>query len=172
MDKLEAHRVRAGAQDIEVRSEVEHLTRQLAEVERREARLLDLYLEDDLQVPALRPRLEGLRTEKAGLTERLAKAQARIASQAAAGARQDAIEAFCRKARRGLGRLSPEGRRRLLGALVDQVVMRPDAIEIHGILPAQVTPTPPDRSRSDSQRWTVMRSIGNSSPALRMAART
>jgi len=151
MDKLAAHRSRAGAQDIEVRSEVEHLTKQLAEMERREARLLDLYLEDDLQVPALKARLEDLRRAKTGIGERLARTQAQITSQEAAGARQDAIRVFCRQARRGLARLTPEGRRRLLGALLDQVILRPEAIEIHGILPAQPSPPRGDRSPSDSQ---------------------
>jgi site-specific DNA recombinase len=151
MDKLEVHRARAGAPAVEVRSEVDHLTKQLAEVERREVRLLDLYLEDDLQVPALKARLEDLRRAKAGISERLARAQARIAAHEAAGARHDAIRRFCRQARRGLTRLTPEGQRRLLGALVDQIVMRPEAVEIHGILPTQAPPPRGDRSRSDSQ---------------------
>jgi uncharacterized protein involved in exopolysaccharide biosynthesis len=67
-EKLEVYRAQLGVREVEVRSQLEHLDRQLAELERREARLLDLYLEEGRQVPALKERLADLRQQKAGLT--------------------------------------------------------------------------------------------------------
>src|SRR5262249_9620680 len=61
-EKLETHQTRLGVRDVEIRSEVAHLTRELAGVERQEERLLDAYLDDALagQRDSLRPRLEAL----------------------------------------------------------------------------------------------------------------
>jgi hypothetical protein len=58
--KLEAYQVRLGARDVEVRSEIEYLTRQLSEAERQEGKLLDLYLVADLEVPAVKARRDKL----------------------------------------------------------------------------------------------------------------
>ena len=45
--------------------------------------------------------------------------------------------AFCATALRGLDALEPEGRRRLLRTLIDEIVVRGDVIEIRGVLPPQ-----------------------------------
>jgi hypothetical protein len=56
----------------------------------------------------------------------LARAQEQIAAHESVGARQDVIRHFCKRTkRRGLARLPPRDARRLLGALVDQVVCGP-----------------------------------------------
>jgi site-specific DNA recombinase len=132
--QIESHRVRLGVRDVEVRSEVAHLRRALTELDRQEGRLLDAYVDETLQVPALRERLAELGRQRAGLGERLAAAEARVADHTADEARRGAIAAFCRQALRGIGALTLEGRQRLLRALVDEIRVG-ETVEIHGVLP-------------------------------------
>jgi site-specific DNA recombinase len=82
-EKLEAHTARLGAREVEVRSEVEHLRRQLGEFGRQEQRLLDLYLDEQLAGPTIRTRLEALVRQEAGLEERRARAQQQAAAESA-----------------------------------------------------------------------------------------
>jgi hypothetical protein len=94
--KLDSHQTRLGIRDVEVRSEAEHLRRQLTEVGRQEHKLLDLYLDDRLATPALRSRLEEVGRRKAGSQERVTVAERRVASQDAETARKDAVKRFCK----------------------------------------------------------------------------
>lgn len=136
--QLEGYATRQGVRDVELRSGVEHLRRLLAEAERQEHRLLDLYLDETLRTDALRGRLEELARRREGLRERLARAEAETAAHGAAESRQEAITHWCAQARRGLGRLDDKGRQRLLATLVDEIrVMGDRSLEIHGILPAR-----------------------------------
>ena len=149
-EKIRDHQTRLGVREVELRSEVEHLGRQLADLERQEERLLDLYLTEGVGVDRVRARLEGLARQRAGIKERLAQAERQAAASTAEEGRQEAIRRYCSQALRGLGRLAPEGRRRLLGALVDEVVVREGEVELHGVLPGRVPP-PVARYRSEQQ---------------------
>lgn len=85
--------------------------------------------------------------ERAG-RERLAAARARVASQEAQEGRQDAVRRFCNLGRlMGLDKLVPEGRQHLLRTLVDEIVLRADVMEIHGVLPGRWTPPVSERNR-------------------------
>jgi site-specific DNA recombinase len=155
--KLDAYAVRLGARDVEVQSEVEHLTRQLAEVGRQEGKLLDLYVEADLELQAVKARLVEIQQRKAGLVERIDQAKDRFARHEAEHTRQGAIRRFCRQALRGLAALKPEGQQRLLRLLVDTVVLLDKAVEIHGVLPALVEPPPDARNRTGPQEVVTAR---------------
>jgi site-specific DNA recombinase len=138
--KLEGYATRQGVRDVELRSGVEHLRRQLAEAERQERRLLDLYLEEALRTDALRERLQGLASRREGLRERLARAEAQATAHGALEARHDAIKRWCVQARRGIDRLNDKGRQQLLATLVDEITVLPDrSLEIHGLLPGRTT---------------------------------
>jgi len=155
--KVEAHRAKVGTRTVEIRSQVDHLERELAKVERQEARLLDAYVDEQLQVPALKARLADVAGRKAGLAAQVARAQAKIASDAAEAAHKESVVHFCRLALRGLDKLAPEGRQRLLQALIDEVVLRDDAVELHGVLPGRWIPPsrtsePRARNRAKSQQ--------------------
>jgi site-specific DNA recombinase len=135
--QLEAHRTTLGVRDVEVRSEAAHLERQLAALDRKEARLLDLYLDGAGDSPAVRRKLAELARRRTALTERAAQIRARVAQAEADAARQDGIARACRRALKGLAALDAEGRRQLLLALVDRVVIGEETLEIHGVLPGQ-----------------------------------
>jgi hypothetical protein len=61
--------------------------------------------------------------------------------QHAEAARQDTIRRFCGLALQGIDHLAPKGRQRLLRALLDEIVVRAEVLEIHGILPGRWTPS-------------------------------
>jgi site-specific DNA recombinase len=144
VQKMEAHRVTLGARDVEVRSEAEHLAKQLAEVERQEQKALDLYfVADDLTADVVNVRLGEIQKRKAGLAERLTAARERIARHEAEEARQDGIRQACQQALRGIDRLDEERRRQLLVTLVDRVVVGTDyTFEIYGFIPTMPALTP------------------------------
>jgi 4-oxalocrotonate tautomerase len=123
---------------VEVVSEVEHLQRQLAAVDLQERRLLERYLRDDTEIPAgvARDRVEALGRQRAGLEAQLTAAQARQAAQTAARGRQDAIRAAC-GSRPQNSMLALEGRRELLGPLLDEITIVEHAIIIQGALPME-----------------------------------
>jgi hypothetical protein len=77
---------------------VDHLTRRVAEAGRQEEKLLDLFLNEQLDSPAIRGRLADIQCRKSGLEERLVQVRARLATYGAERARQDAIRRYCRLA--------------------------------------------------------------------------
>jgi site-specific DNA recombinase len=138
--KLVGYTTRRGVRDVELRSGVEHLRRLMADVDRQEHRLLDLYLDETLRTDALRGRLGELARRREGLRERLARAEAQATAHGALEARQGAITRWCAQACRGIDRLDDKGRQRLLAALVDEIRVLPDrSLEIHGLLPGRTT---------------------------------
>jgi site-specific DNA recombinase len=130
----EQTRTKLGVRDIEVRSEVEHLAKELADLKRREQRLLDAYeTDDDAPAEALRERLGGIKAKRAGLQERLTKAQQRAADARAAQGRQEALEERCKTLRVGLNKLKPEGRQELLREIIVAILVGPGGeLEIRG----------------------------------------
>ena len=138
-EPMVSYQDRLGVDAVEVASEVEHLRRQLTAVDRQERRLLDLYLGDDDPVPAgiARDRVEAFRRRRVDLQAQLTAAQARQAAQTVDRGRQDAIRSACEVRARGLDRLTLEGRRELLGTLLDQITVVENDIIIEGALPIQ-----------------------------------
>jgi site-specific DNA recombinase len=155
--KLDEHKTQIGVRKVEVRSEADQLARQLADVQRQEQRLLDLYLDERLEVPGLRDRLEELARRRKGVQERLAQAQERALVAEAQEAHQTAVARFCALALRGLGKLTVDGRQRLLRALVDEIVVRAEVFEIHGVLPGRWAPDGAGENCPDSRRASCTR---------------
>src|SRR5207249_3703100 len=96
-------------------------------------KLLDLYLADDVSMATVRPRLAELRQHRASVTERLERARASAAAVGADVDQEDAIQRACARALRGIDKLDAAGRQALLATLLDEVVIRGRAIEVHGI---------------------------------------
>jgi site-specific DNA recombinase len=164
--KLDEHKAQLGTRQVEVRSEAEQLARQLADVQRQEQRALDLYLADGrLEVPGLRDRLEELARRRKGVQERLAQAQQRALVAEAQEAHQTAVARFCALALRGLGKLTPDGRQRLLRALIDEIIVRDGAFEIHGVLPGRWVPGAPGENCPGSRPVSCTRARSSSRPS-------
>ena len=92
---------------------------------------------DALPAGVARDRIGALGCQRAGLQAQLTAARDRQAAQTAAQGREDAIRQACEVGRRGLDRLSQEGRRELLQALLDEVTVVGNAVIICGALPIQ-----------------------------------
>lgn len=150
-EKVAAYRTRIGPREVEIQSEAASLERQLAEAARHEGKLLDLYLDDALRGPILADRLRAVQERKARLEDRLAVVRRQLANQAAEAARQDGVARYCELALEGLEALDEAGRRALLLALIDEVVVRPRALEIRGVLPGRWLPSVGDHNRAESQ---------------------
>ena len=139
-EKVAAHRARLEDRAVEARSGLDVLIRERADLDRQERRLLDLYLQESLSLPSVRERLEEIRRRKAGVEEQITTAQRHLVSQDAEKARQEGIRQFCRLALRGLDTLTLEGRQHLLGALIDEVIIGDNQVEIRGVLPGRSYP--------------------------------
>ncbi len=137
---VEHRAARQGAQDAVVRSAVDHVKRQLADVQRRERRLLDLYMAEDKAAPdAVRGKMDEMMAERRGLETRLREAEKLAAQEGAQELQLAAVAAWCAKARRGIDKLDRAGRQQLLRDTVDRVVVRGDTLEVETSF-AQVRP--------------------------------
>jgi hypothetical protein len=124
-----------GATDVELRSRVAHLEKQVAKLRADERRLIDLVVGDGEQQDLVEGKLRELARQRGGLADQLRAAETRVAEHAAGTSSPEAIERLCALARRGLGRLDADGWRALLGQLVDEIRVKPDrTLEIRGIL--------------------------------------
>jgi site-specific DNA recombinase len=128
-----------GATDVELRSRVAHVERQIAKVRQDERRLIGLVVGDAEQQDLVEGKLRELARQRGGLAEQLRQAQARVAQHAATSASAEGIERFCAQARRGLRglrRLDATGWRALLVDAIDGIRVLPDrSLEIHGPVP-------------------------------------
>lgn len=137
--KVEAHRTKLGVRDVEIQSEAAYLERQLATLDRQERKMLALYLDDDtFDTAAVRVKIEEIGARRRALKDRAEVIRARAGREKVEAGREDAVRRYCELALKGLHALTPDGRRQLLLALVDRVVVNRDGLEIHGVLPGRV----------------------------------
>ncbi len=147
-----------GATDIELRSRVAHLEKQVAKLRRDERRLIDLVVGDGEQQAVVEGKLRELARQRGTLTEQLRAAEAKVAQHAAGTVSAEAVERIGARARRGLDRLDAAGWRALVEQLVDEIRVLPDrSLEIRGILVAVAAP------KWDRPSWRP--GAGSASPA-------
>jgi site-specific DNA recombinase len=140
---VEAYELRRAATDVELRSRVAHLAKQVEKIRTDERRLIALVVGDREQAEIVEVRLAELAQRRAGLAAQLRDAESRAARHGASTdpARIDAIVA---SARRGLGKLDRDGWRTLLAEVVDEVAVLPGrALEIHGLISGAILEQPP-----------------------------
>jgi len=148
--KLERHADELATGGIDLSSEVTRLERSLALVERKEARALEAYLNESLQLPALTALIEELGSQKKDLVKALQKAKEEVSVHHEEISRGQRIARFCRLALRGLGNLDKEGRQRLLRSLIDEIKVAGQELEIRGVLPGRVGAHGGERTDSGS----------------------
>jgi site-specific DNA recombinase len=140
---VEAYELRRAATDVELRSRVSYLARQIEKIRTDERRLIALVVGDREQADIVETRLAELAQRRAGLAMQLRDAEGQVARH---GAVTDPtrIEAIVARARRSLGKLDREGWRALLAEVVDEVAVLPDrAIEIRGLISGGILGHPP-----------------------------
>jgi site-specific DNA recombinase len=128
---IEQRAASLGAQDAEIRSAVEHVKRQLSDVQRRERRLLDLYMVEEKASPdAVRAKMNELGDERRLLEARLRDAEEVAKRDGVREQQYAAVAAWCARVRRGLDRLDRAGQQQLLREAVERIVVTPEAVEI------------------------------------------
>ena len=148
--KLERHADELATGGIDLSSEVTRLEQSLSLVERKEARALEAYLNESLQLPALTALIEELGSQKKDLVKALQKAKEEVSVHHEEISRGQRIARFCRLALRGLGNLDEERRQRLLRSLIDEIKVDGQELEIRGVLPGRVGAHGGERSDSGS----------------------
>ncbi|MDI6872503.1 MAG: recombinase family protein [Bacillota bacterium] len=111
----------------------ELLEEQLAEVDRQRARLLHLYQKALAPAGELETRLGELAGREKALREALAAHRARPLQRSLP--RLPSLRRVLAGVRARVDQMTPQERRELVRALVDRVVVRPDAISIHAQIP-------------------------------------
>ena len=116
--------------------EIKRLKRMIDDIRRREKRLLDAYVAEALVLDLYKSESEKVRTGRTEIERQLnhlehARNQAIQQSAEVAG-----IKEFCDKISSGIDRLDPDGRRRLVELLVEQIDLESDdKIRIHLVIP-------------------------------------
>jgi site-specific DNA recombinase len=128
-DVLEAHQG-------ERSSTVAMLKARHAAVRKERARLLDEFAADG--DPVVRDAIRERARAEQSLAAQIVDAEAAAAAAAGATRRQGAIRRRLALIMRGLDRLDLPGWARLLRLLVDKVVVFPDRLEMHGVVPSGV----------------------------------
>ena len=144
---LESKLVSREQNDFQLTAEAERFQRQIQEIQRREARLLDALLEGDELLPGMRQKARELEAERLrlqashrGLLERIALTHNRAQVKEAAAR-------YCFVIGQRLPNLDLVGRQKLLRALLNEVVVNGNQVTLSGILPA----VPPAENRLHHQ---------------------
>ena len=139
--KLETYRTTVGVRDVEVQSAAAHVARQIALLDRQEQKLLDLYLGDGLKdSAAVRAKIAEIGARRQALKARAESLRTRMAEDEVVALRRNSIKVYCAAVLKGLACLTPEGRRQFLLTLLDRVVISPNKLEFHGVLPGATVP--------------------------------
>jgi hypothetical protein len=139
-----------GATDVELRSRVAHVQKQIEKIRRDERRLIGLAVADGEQRAVVEGKLRDLAQRRGALAGDLRAAEAAVAEHAV---QSDAgrIERLCARARRGLAALDADGWRALGRETVDEVRVTADRqLEIRGLLTEAAATAPADRGAGET----------------------
>jgi len=107
----------------------------LAQLERQQARLLEVYLAEIIGRDEFeRKRQEVTRTQD-GLTQQLRQLEAQAQQQVNVAALAQGLETFCRKVQPTLDQLTFAQRRQLVELLIDRVIVTDGQVEIRYVVP-------------------------------------
>jgi hypothetical protein len=85
-----------------------------------------------------------------------ARGTSQPATQEAEEARAAGLRAWCAQVIARLATLTPEGRQRVLRALVESVVVRDGVLELRGVLPGNCLPDQDQTDSSEPARYTLV----------------
>jgi site-specific DNA recombinase len=138
LSQVEKSRARARDSQVGIRSELKRVEKALSAAKGEEGRLLDAYREEIISMEQLRAQMgkvddkrQRLAGEREGLAARLDCTSDEIVDG-------DAAARYCAMVAKGLEGVNGdfEGRRRILGLLVNKIVVQGKDVRIRGIIPA------------------------------------
>jgi site-specific DNA recombinase len=116
----------------------------LAQLERQQARLLDLYLAEVIEREEFERRRKEVAQTQHGLTQQLRQLDAQAQQHVNVVALAQGIEAFCQRIASTLDTLTFAQRRQLVELLIDRVIVNDTQVEIRSVVPTgpkgEITP--------------------------------
>lgn len=122
------------------RTERDRVAGVITSLERKEAQLLDEYLETKFDRTLIERKAEELRQEKVRLLEEHGRLEREAAPARWPVDREARLHESCRIALRGLDWLDDRGRQQALTQLLDEIRVTGNEVHIHGILPGLDAP--------------------------------
>jgi site-specific DNA recombinase len=107
----------------------------LAQLERQQARLLEVYLAEVIGRDEFERKRQEVSQTQAGLRQQLRQLEAQAQKQVDVVAAAEGIEAFARRLQPTLGHLTFAQRRQLVELLIDRVIIDDGRVEIRYVLP-------------------------------------
>jgi site-specific DNA recombinase len=107
----------------------------LAQLERQQARLLDLYLAEVIERDEFERKRKEVAQTQHGLTQQLRQLDAQAQQHVDVAALAQDIEAFCRRTQLTLDSLTFAQRRQLVELLIDRVIVNDSQVEIRYVVP-------------------------------------
>ena len=107
----------------------------LAQLERQQARLLDLYLAEVIEREAFERRRKEVAQTQHGLTQQLRQLDAQAQQHVNVVALAQGIEVFCQRIQPTLDQLTFAQRRHLVELLIDRVIVKDAQVEIRSVVP-------------------------------------
>src|SRR4029453_9323849 len=102
----------------------------LTQIERQQARLLEVYLAEIIGRDEFERKRQGVTHTQHGLTQQLRQLEAQAQQQVDIAALAQGLEAFCRRLQPTLDQLTFAQRRQLVELLIDHVIVTHDQVEI------------------------------------------
>ena len=107
----------------------------LAQLERQQARLLDVYLAEVIEREAFERKRKEVAQSQHGFTQHLRQRDAQTQQHVNIAALAQGIEAFCRRMQLPLDQLTFAQRRQLVELLIDRVIVNDSQVEIRYVVP-------------------------------------
>jgi site-specific DNA recombinase len=107
----------------------------LAQLERQQARLLDLYLAEVIEREEFARRRQEVAQSQQGLTQQLRQLDTQAQQHVNVAALSQGIEAFCQRLQPTLDQLTFAQRRHLVEWLIDRVIVNDTQVEIRSVVP-------------------------------------
>ena len=116
--------------------EAKRLKRMIDDVQRRDKRLLDAYLAEALDLNDYKSESEKVKIERTEIERQLNRVEQTRKHAVQQIETLAGLEDFCNQVSSGIDKLDPDGRRRLVELLVEQIDLEPDdRIRIHLVIP-------------------------------------
>src|SRR5215510_10747306 len=107
----------------------------LAQLERQQARLLDLYLAEVIEQEEFARRRKEVAQSQQGLTQQLRQLDTQAQQHVNVAALSQGIEAFCQRLQPTLDQLTFAQRRQLVALLIDRVIVNDTQVDIRYVVP-------------------------------------
>ena len=107
----------------------------LAQLERQQARLLDLYLAEVIEREEFARRRKEVAQSQQGLTQQLRQLDTQAQQHVNVAVLSQGIEAFCQRLQPPLDQLTFAQRRQLVELLIDRVIVNDTQVEIRSVMP-------------------------------------